>query len=133
MKLLTNIIEKWCYFFKNANKTSENDLEQIIGSDAVIKRAYEELNQFNWSEVELYTYEQETKRIMDNQAAHDYLINQAIAQGKAEGITQGKAQGLKEGRIEIAKKMLMEGIDIETISTVTELSIKEIEALKKLI
>ncbi|RYE05579.1 MAG: Rpn family recombination-promoting nuclease/putative transposase [Rickettsiaceae bacterium] len=33
LKLLTNIIEKWCYFFKNAHKTSERDLEQIIGSD----------------------------------------------------------------------------------------------------
>ena len=41
INLLTNIIEKWCYFFKNANETSESDLEKIIGSDSVIKRAYE--------------------------------------------------------------------------------------------
>ena len=69
MAILCYIIEKWCYFFKNANKTSEADLRKLIGSDLVIERAYEELNQFNWTEEELLTYEQETKRIMDNKAA----------------------------------------------------------------
>ena len=55
IELLSNIIEKWCYFFKNANKTSEADLRKLIGSDLVIERAYEELNQFNWTEEELLT------------------------------------------------------------------------------
>ena len=85
INLLTNIIEKWCYFFKNANKTSEADLRKLIGSDLVIERAYEELNQFNWTEEELLIYEQETKRIMDNKAAEDYMLKQAKEAGKAEG------------------------------------------------
>lgn len=77
INLLTNIIEKWCFFFKNADHTSEADLQKIIGSDEVIERAYEELNQFNWTEEELLTYEQEIKRIMDNMAAEDYKLEQA--------------------------------------------------------
>ncbi|RYE05558.1 MAG: Rpn family recombination-promoting nuclease/putative transposase [Rickettsiaceae bacterium] len=117
LKLLTNIIEKWYYFFKNAHKTSERDLEQIIGSDNIIKRVYEELNQFNWSEVELYTYEQETKRIRDNQAVHDYMINQGIAQGE------------NKRNIEIAKRMLIEGIDPKTISAITGLLVTVIKNL----
>lgn len=56
INLLTNIIEKWCFFFKHADKTSEADLRKIIGSDQVIERAYDELNQFNWTEKELLTY-----------------------------------------------------------------------------
>jgi predicted transposase/invertase (TIGR01784 family) len=117
INLLTNIIEKWCYFFKNANKTSEADLRKLIGSDLVIERAYEELNQFNWTEAELLTYEQETKRIMDNQAAEEYMLKQAKSEGKAER------------NIEIAKKMLSQNIDINIISSVTNLSIAEIEKL----
>jgi len=129
LKLLTNIIEKWCYFFKNAHKTTEEDLKQIIGSDIVIKRAYEELNQFNWNEEELHTYEQETKRVMDNQAAHDYMINQALAQGKAQGKAEGRLQGKAEGKLEVAKNLLAQKVDIAMIAYATGLSIKEIKDL----
>ena len=120
--LLTNIIEKWCYFFKYANKTSEADLRKLIGSDLVIERAYEELNQFNWTEEELFTYDQETKRIMDNQAAEEYMVKKAKSEGKAEG----KA----ERDIEIAKAMLLDGDSVEKIAKITGLSILEIEKLK---
>ena len=60
---LETIIEKWCYFFKYAANTSEEDLKKLIGSDLVINQAYEALNQFNWTEQELIAYEQELKRI----------------------------------------------------------------------
>ncbi|NSM56917.1 Rpn family recombination-promoting nuclease/putative transposase, partial [Wolbachia endosymbiont of Atemnus politus] len=56
---LSNIVEKWVYFFKYADETSEEELERIIGSDIIIKKAYEELNRFNWSEKEFIAYEQE--------------------------------------------------------------------------
>jgi predicted transposase/invertase (TIGR01784 family) len=129
INLLTNIVEKWCFFFKNADKTSEADLRKLIGSDNVIERAYEELNQFNWTEDELLTYEQETKRIMDNQAAEDYKINQ-IKQQIIEAEEKGKAEGKVERDIEIAKNLLSQNIDINTISTATGLSVKEIIKLK---
>ena len=133
INLLTNIVEKWCFFFKNADKTSEADLRKLIGSDNVIERAYEELNQFNWTEDELLTYEQETKRIMDNQAAEDYKTNQ-IKQQIVEAEMKGKAEGKVEEnirvKIEIAKNLLSQNIDINTISTATGLSIAEIEKLK---
>ncbi|MFP3022187.1 MAG: PD-(D/E)XK nuclease family transposase, partial [Wolbachia sp.] len=56
---LSSIVEKWVYFFRYADETSEEELERIIGSDLIIKRAYEELNRFNWSEKEFIAYEQE--------------------------------------------------------------------------
>ncbi len=59
---LGNIIDKWAYFFKHAEKTKEEELEKIIGNDRVIERAYQELNRFSWSEEEINTYEQEEKR-----------------------------------------------------------------------
>ncbi|WP_342260188.1 Rpn family recombination-promoting nuclease/putative transposase [Candidatus Tisiphia endosymbiont of Metellina segmentata] len=113
INLLTNIIEKWCFFFKHADKTSEADLRKIIGSDQVIERAYEELNQFNWTEEELLTYEQETKRIMDNKVSEDYLIKTAKAEGKAE----------------LVKILLQNGNSVESIAKMTGMSIKEIKEL----
>ena len=111
---LSNIIDKWCFFFKYADETSESDLEEIIGSDLVMKRAYEALNQFNWSEAELNTYEKEIKRIMDNRAAEDYLID----------------KGREEGKIETATNMLKLQLDIDIITQVTGLTREEILKIK---
>ena len=119
---LETIIEKWCYFFKYAANTSEEDLKKLIGSDLVINQAYEALNQFNWTEQELIAYEQELKRIRDNRAAEDYLIEKGIEKGKAEGETN-KA-------IEIAKNLLRQNIDLSIISASTGLSPEAITALK---
>jgi predicted transposase/invertase (TIGR01784 family) len=138
ISLLTNIIEKWCYFFKHASKTSEQDLLKIVGSDQVIERAYTELNQFNWSEAELHTYEQETKRIMDNRAADDYKLEQAKAEGlekgKAEGLEEGlekgKAEGLREGVNKTVINMLKQNLSTDLIRQVTGLTEDEILKLK---
>ncbi len=118
---LHSMAEKWCYFFKYAYKTKQQDLDNIIGSDIVIKRAYEALDQFNWTEQELIAYEQEIKRVMDNQAAEDYLIRIATE--------KGMEKGMEKRSIEIAKKLLEQKIDIKTISISTGLSEEEIKNL----
>lgn len=107
---LENIIDKWCFFFKYADETSESDLKKIIGSDIVLERAYEALNQFNWSEAELNTYEKEIKRIMDNRAAEDYLI--------------------EKGKAELIKMMLNQGNSVTEIAKLTGLSEEIVEELK---
>ena len=129
INLLTNLVEKWCFFFKNADKTSEADLRKLIGSDNVIERAYEELNQFNWTEDELLTYEQETKRIMDNQAAEDYKTNQ-IKQQIIEAEEKAEARGKAERDIEIARAMLIDGDSIEKVAKITGLSVEEIKEIE---
>ncbi len=142
INLLTNIIEKWCYFFKYADETSEADLHKLIGSDQIIEQAYEELNQYNWTEEELFTYEQEAKRIMDNQAAEDYKLEQINEMQKMieqaqekieqaqENALQAKAEGKAEGKIEIAKEMLLDNEPIEKIIKYSQLTKEQIIKLK---
>ena len=127
---LKTVIEKWCYFFKYAAKTSESDLKQIIGSDLVIERAYEALNQFNWNETELLEYEAETKRIMDNKAVESYMIETAEARGKATGEAEGEARGEAMGIEKTAIRMLKQNADAEFVSSVACLSIEDILKLK---
>ncbi|GFT78272.1 transposase [Nephila pilipes] len=111
-------------------KTSEEDLQKIIGSDVIIGRAYDVLNQYNWSKEERFAYDQ-TKKHID-----DYLssIQQGKIEGKIEGIKIGEEKGRKEGReegkIEVAKTMLANNIDVNTIVKCTGLSISEIEELQ---
>ena len=118
---LSNMIEKWCYFFKHAKETSQEDLVKIIGSDKVIERAYEALDQFNWSEKELIAYEQELKRVWDNQAVEDYKLLKAEEKGKEEG--------RQERNLEIARNLLSQAFDMKIIMQVTGLSEAELMAL----
>ena len=161
---LENMTEKWCYYFKYAKQTSNEDLQKLTGSDLVIRKAYDALNECNWTEKELIAYDQELKRIRDNKAVEDYKINKAIedykiaqaetmkametkvaqaetkvaqaetkvaqaetkvAQAETE-VTQAKAE-IVETKAEMAKKMLAEGLDINTISKITGLTVTELE------
>ncbi|GFR19738.1 uncharacterized protein TNCT_110921 [Trichonephila clavata] len=96
------------------DETSEEELEKIIGSDVIIKKAYEELNRFNWSEKEFIAYEQEIKRIRDERA----VLEQKLDDAK------------KEGKIEVAKTMLANNVDVTTIVKFTGLSMSEIKELQ---
>ncbi|HJK86916.1 MAG TPA: Rpn family recombination-promoting nuclease/putative transposase [Candidatus Megaira endosymbiont of Nemacystus decipiens] len=136
---LETIVEKWCYFFKHADETSEADMKKIIEGDEVIEHAYEALNQFNWNEQELLLYEQERKRVLDNYNAELYVIEQAerkgmekgMEKGKKEGLEEGMEKGLEKGKLAIAKNMLLQKFDLDTISAVTGLSLKDLQELLK--
>lgn len=119
---LTNILEKWCYFFKHAKETTDADLQKLIGSDLVIKKAYDAVNEFNWSEEELTSYEQELKRIRDNIAILEYQFD--------KGVQRGLQKGREEEKIAIALNMLKQQLDESLISSVTGLPIDEILTLK---
>jgi len=139
---LETIVEKWAYFFKHATKTKEAELEKIIGSDEVIREAYEALNQFSWSSEELNFYEQEKKRELDAAAilAQQKMegltegMKKGRAEGLAEGIEKGLAEGIEKGQknasLKIARKMLAQGLELETIIQVTNLSEEEIEPIR---
>ncbi|WP_265023239.1 Rpn family recombination-promoting nuclease/putative transposase [Wolbachia endosymbiont (group A) of Epistrophe grossularia] len=131
---LENIVEKWVYFFRYADETSEEELEKIIGSDVIIKKAYEELNRFNWSEKEFIAYEQEIKRILDEQAVLAQKLDDATAkgreEGREEGIQIGHEKGRKAEKIEVAKNSLKAGVSIDVIAQITGLSTDEIQKLR---
>jgi len=124
---LTNIVERWTYFFKYANETSEADLERIIGHDIILRKAYEELNQYYWTKEELATYEEARKSQLDAKAMLDAAIAEGEVKGRAIGETIGEAKGIKK----VAKNMLAQGMDIKTIIVVTGLSEAKIQALKE--
>lgn len=54
---------------------------------------------------------------------------EAINEGFTEGLEKGKKEGFDEAKNKMAKKMLEEGMDIEVISKIIELSKDEIEKL----
>ena len=120
---LNTTLDKWCYFFKYAAKTSEADMAKIGSSYKTIGDAYEIVNQYNWNEQQLLAYERETKRVWDNRSVLEFQLDKA----KAEGMEQGMEQGM----LKIAKDMTTKNYPLSEISALTGLSIDSIKELNK--
>ncbi|MBA3814011.1 MAG: Rpn family recombination-promoting nuclease/putative transposase [Alphaproteobacteria bacterium] len=115
---LQDVVEKWMYFFKHANETSEKDLPKIIGNDNVIEKAYEALNRCSWNEQQLFSYDQQEKYDW----SHQGTLDAAYDDGVEKGMEKGMEKGIEIRNLEIAKAMLLKNIDLEVISGVTGLS-----------
>jgi hypothetical protein len=93
------MVDKWAYFFKHAEETTEAELLKIVGHDTVLAKAYEQLNQFSFSKIELMDYERAEQRDRDTAGA---FLN-ARLEGEAIGEARGKARGEAKLRKEKAK------------------------------
>ena len=145
-------IERWAYFFKNAEHIDPEDLDKVLKEDSALSSAYKALERAAYSSEQLLDYERYTWKEEEIQTRiDDARLAGEIAgeeKGRAEGIEQGIAQGRAEERakaeeelakqkakadaekVEMAQKMLADGLPIEIISRYSGLSLDEIRALK---
>lgn len=114
--------EKWAYFFKYADETTEEDLNNIIGQDTIIKRAYDELDRFSWTEKELNNYES-----VEMKQAADAAVKEAAFE---KGQDRGREEGRKEEKLEIAQVLLKQGLPTQQIAEATGLTIEEINVIQ---
>jgi predicted transposase/invertase (TIGR01784 family) len=126
---LSNIQEKWAYFFKHAHKSTLVEMEQLIGNDVGIKLAFQAIDQASWAEEELNAYEKLVKTQLDNLAVEQQKIEDAEARGKAEGEQIGLEKGQTAAKEEVAKKMLSTGMASDSVAEFTTLSIERVREL----
>ncbi|WP_448527961.1 Rpn family recombination-promoting nuclease/putative transposase [Raineya sp.] len=134
-KELQTLTEKWVFFIKNAE-----NLEVIPESvdDEGLKTAYLEADKHLWSKKDLEAYEYARMRETDEKAekmkAEQVGFQKGLEKGIEKGIKKGVKKGIKEGieknKIETALKAIQKGLDNETISELTGLSLQEIENLR---
>ena len=120
-----NNLNLWLEFFENPEviiMANENDSKEIKETKNAIKDAQENLEKISQDEHEQYLAELREKYIRDQFAVQEY----GYIKGKEEGIEQGIEQGKKQSKKEIAKKLLAEGMDIETVARITELTKEDI-------
>ncbi|MDR1492321.1 MAG: Rpn family recombination-promoting nuclease/putative transposase [Planctomycetaceae bacterium] len=122
--------DKWFYFLKNL--TNFDDIPTIL-KEPIFERAFDTAEYIKLPLHEQEIYEHDLKIYRDNysvlKTAKDEGITEGIEIGKAEGIEIGKTEGKAERETEIARNLKQLGIDYETISKGTGLSIDEIKKL----
>jgi predicted transposase/invertase (TIGR01784 family) len=106
--------------------------------DRLRERIFEKL--FEVAEIARFTpeqmqsYEDSLKYYRDIKNSLDTAREEGFLEGEQKGIQKGREEGLQEGelksKIEIARKMLLQNMDIAFIASVTGLSTEQIEQLR---
>ena len=121
----------------NNIKPSSTNITKVINLKEEIKKAYELWNDMSLSQEERDRIERRLLDLNSREYAIEYEREEARKEGRKEGREEGRKEGRKEGvaegrkeeKVEIAKRMLGEGISIDLIRKVTGLSQEEIEKL----
>ncbi len=105
---LDTLIDKWVYFIKNAETLT---VIPANADDSGLKSAYTEADKHTWSKADLEAYQYENMRETDVKAE-----KMMVEQKKA---------------IEIAKNLISLGLDNDTITKGTGLTLEQVEQLRK--
>ena len=117
-KNINDEIAQWLMFLDNPNSM---EVSKIMSENKEIKEAVEELEEMSLDEELRRVAELKLKYIRDEKSTISYY--------KKEGLAEGRAEGRAERQKEIVKNMLKNGISKEQISSMTGISIEEIEEL----
>ncbi len=115
-----------------------NALQSLNEDELIQQEQYlpttEELEISGFTDAELWAYD----KFWDSVSVERTLIDDSYQKGKEEGMEKGRAEGRAEGKeegmnqrsLEIARKMLAQGMDEAMVMDMTGLTAEEIKQMK---
>ena len=111
-----------------------NALQSLNEDELIQQEQYlpttEELEISGFTDAELWAYD----KFWDSVSVERTLIDDSYQKGKEEGMKKGRAEGKEEGMnqrsLEIARKMLAQGMDEAMVMDMTGLTAEEIKQMK---
>lgn len=119
--------DKWMYILKNLSKLMQRPAAL---QERVFTRLFEQAEIAKFNKQELKLYEDSVNAYRDIVNAIRTAEKKKFAEGRAEGIAEGRAEGRAEGIVEVAKKMLDNGMSADIVAEMTGLSLEEVSSLK---
>lgn len=114
----------WLRFLTEMNSETDTVPEDFL-QNPYLKQAVKLLETSSYNETQLYTYE----KFWDAVASERAMVNDALKEGKKQGIAEGKKQGAKENAIAIARNLCQLGLSVAGIAKATNLTIEEVEKI----
>ena len=134
---LTDELYAWFYFLtiKEKIEKMEEIMEMLVKKNPIMKEVYDEYNKFVKKDL-FENYAEYEKNYFDILALNEERIKgreEGLKEGLEKGIEQGIEKGIEQGEknkaISMAKNMKNRNMDLNLISELTGLSIKEVEDL----
>ncbi|MBN9565281.1 MAG: PD-(D/E)XK nuclease family transposase [Alphaproteobacteria bacterium] len=129
LSIAKTALDKWVAFLTRFHLLQDCSASLVMDKD--VKKALDVLEKMNLSDQERDFYENHLKWLRDQEGALEtkYLL------GKEEGREEGEAIGLEKGReegnhskaLEIAKAMLVKGMDPQMVSELTGLPLEALQ------
>ena len=107
-------------------------VEQAVG-ECIQEGILVEFLRRNKSEViamSIFEYNKEEEERKWKESVYELARAEVLAEGREEGRKEGIKEGIKENKLSVAKKLSEEGISLDIIKKVTNLSDDDIKALK---
>ena len=128
-------IKETCYNKNNKHKfialldANKEELTKLSNGDKLMEKFKSEVDKLNSDDkfVKFLSDEKEVELLINTYRDEGY--DKGLEKGIEQGVEQGIEQGTLEEKQKIAREMLKDNIDINTICKYTKLSKKEIEAL----
>jgi predicted transposase/invertase (TIGR01784 family) len=117
--------DKWLFFLKNLE--SFDDIPAIL-REPVFEKAFDTAEYVKYPPALQEAYQNDLKVYRDNRNVIETARLEGEAKGKAEGLAEGEAKRQAD-KAEIVRNLKRLGVDQETISKATGLSITEIDRL----
>ncbi|MDP3372590.1 MAG: Rpn family recombination-promoting nuclease/putative transposase [Candidatus Paracaedibacteraceae bacterium] len=117
----------WLRFLNEINKMTE--IPDEFANVPEISKAIELTQEASFSKAELAEYD----GYWDLISIEKTIKIDAERKGKAKGLAEGKIEGKIEAKTEVAREMLKEGLPLDLIARLTNLSKDTIEEIKKAI
>jgi predicted transposase/invertase (TIGR01784 family) len=135
---LSSHLDYWLYTLNNMSNL--NKVPQILKEDKLINQAFDIAEFLALDKDSQFQYQQDLKARLDYKNVMDYAKEVAREEGLKEGIEKGRAEGIEKGIekgkrakiVEMVKLSILQGLDNKTISIITGLEEKEIEALREI-
>ena len=116
-------LKKWLTLFIG----DEEDMKELIKDENKdISESAEFIFSWNKTEEEKYLAMKREETIMEQNSIRELGEIEGMKKGMEKGIKQGMKQGSQQAKIEMVKKMYEKGLDLELISSCSELPIEKV-------
>ena len=112
----------WLRFLTEINSNTQEIPADLL-KEPEIEKAVEELKISGFTEAELRAYD----KFWDSVSVERTLLDDRYQKGKEEGKEEGMAEGMKQRSLEIAKKMLANGMDAATVMEMTGVTAEQMK------
>ncbi len=118
-------LDEWIDFLKNETIPEHPKAKGLL-------KASQELDYMKMNREEQLLYDKHEKERHHEASVYEstYVIGEIM--GRKKGKVEGKIEGEKAKQIEIAKKSLEKGLDVEMVAEITGLSVTELKDLQRL-